>query len=78
MEVMDFLIFLQKAIEKEEEEHIRAQWVTMLPYMSIKRLKYMSFSDYKDQVTGKNIDTRPAEEIIRDIEETHRRANMEG
>lgn len=77
MPVMEFLFFLQKAREKEREDHIRAQWIAMLPYMSLKQLEYMSFEQYYDKVTGRNIDTRSTEEIIRDIEAAHRRAGME-
>ena len=71
MEVLDFLLFLQKAKEKELEEQIRQQWIIQLPHMT--KDNYVSFSDYYDRVTGRNIDTRPADAIIKEIEELHRR-----
>lgn len=77
MEVYDFLIFLEKALKKEEEERIRLQWISMLPYMSMKSLEYISFEQYYEQCTGGNIDLRPAEEIMEDIREAHRRAGKE-
>lgn len=76
MEAKDFLFLLMKTMEKEKEEQIKTQWTTMLPFMSMKILGYMSFEDYRDKCTGKNIDMRSTDEIIRDIEETHRKAHM--
>lgn len=70
MEVLDFLFFLQKAREKELEEQIRQQWVIQLPHMT--KESYISFDDYFDKVTGRNIDTRPANAIIKEIEELHK------
>ena len=61
------------ALEKEREDRIRSQWVAMLPLMSIGYLKYMPFEDYYDQCTGRNVDTRPAEEIIAEIKGAHGR-----
>lgn len=75
MECMDFLLFLQKAREKELEEQIRCQWNAYLPYMNPSN--YVSFQDYYNRCTGKNIDRRNVNEIIRDIEDTHRRAGKE-
>ena len=57
--------------EKEQEERLHSQWVTMLPKMSTKELKYVSFNEYVDQCTGRNIDTRTSEEIIAELEELH-------
>lgn len=70
MEVLDFLLFLQKAREKELEEQIRQQWTIQLPHMT--KENYISFNDYFDRVTGRNIDTRPADAIIKEIEELHK------
>lgn len=71
MDVEMFLDFLKVAKEKETEERLHAQWVTMLPAMSKQELKYIPFSDYVDQCTGRNIDRRPAEEIIAELEALH-------
>lgn len=75
MEVRDFFRFMKKAREKELEEQIRAQWTALLPYMT--KSNYISFQDYHDRCTGRNIDTRSVAEIIQDIEETHRYAGKE-
>lgn len=73
LEIPEFIQLVKKAKEKEIEERIREQWVTMLPFMSLKMLNYMPFEEYFDRCTGRNIDLRPTDEIIRDIEETHKR-----
>lgn len=67
-----FMDFIIKAIETDKEEKIRSQWVQMLPYMCIGQLKYMSFNDYKKQCLGQNIDRRPTEEILAEIDEIER------
>ncbi len=71
MEIGLFCRFVTKGMEKEQEERIHAQWVSMLPLMAIQQLKYMSFEQYKDQCLGRNIDMRPADEIIKELEDLH-------
>lgn len=71
MNITDFCKFVQIGREKEEEERIHAQWVSMLPLMSMQQLKYMPFEEYKNQCLGKNIDTRPVDEIIKELEDLH-------
>lgn len=74
MDAGKFIKFVLNALEMERKEQIRKQWTAMLPLMSIQYLQYMSFDDYYQRCTGANIDLRPTEEILADIEETHRRA----
>ena len=59
------------ARKKDQEEEIRQQWVSILPFMYMKRLRYMSFQDYFDGCTGATIDRRPAQEIIDEILKAH-------
>lgn len=49
-------------MEKEREARIFQQWVVQLPIMSYTG-KLVSFSEYKDRVTGANIDRRPVAAI---------------
>lgn len=58
----------RKAKEEILKEHIRDQWTAMLPFMAANILKYMSFSDYYDQVSGKNFDLRPDSEILEEVQ----------
>ena len=69
MDAVDFIEFVRLAKEKELEEKIRMQWVVQLPFMGE---NYISFKEYFDKVTGRNVDLRSAEEIIKDIEEAHK------
>lgn len=78
MDIGDFLKFVLCAKEEERREQVRKQWTAMLPWMSMKCLKYMPFEEYYEQCNGSNIDLRSTEEIIKDIEETHRRAKEVG
>lgn len=41
-------------------------WIVQLPYMS--KDDFVGFDAYFDRVTGRNIDTRPALEILAEIE----------
>lgn len=59
----------RKAIEGNKRKEAREQWIAMLPLMAEKRIEYMSFEAYYDQVSGKSIDTRPDEEILEEVYE---------
>lgn len=76
MDVGKFFQFVLNAKEMERREQVQKQWTAMLPLMSIQYLKYMPFEEYYDKCSGRNIDMRSNEEIMADIEETHRQANM--
>lgn len=54
-------------MEKNREERIFQQWVAQLPWMNNEN--FISFPDYKDRVTGANIDRRSVAEILADISE---------
>jgi hypothetical protein len=75
MDVGRFIPFVLNAEAMERREQIQRQWTAMLPYMSLQYLKYMPFEEYYSNCTGANIDMRSTEEIMADIEETHRRAH---
>ena len=54
-----------KAAEENREERIFQQWTALLPWMD--QDSYISFADYKDRVTGANIDRRSVAEIMADV-----------
>ena len=60
-------IIIAKAREKEKENRYFLQWVVQLPNMT--KDNYLSFDQYMDRVTGRNIDTRPVSECMAEIEE---------
>lgn len=65
------LALIEKAREQKQDERFFAQWVVQLPYMS--RDAFVPFNEYKDSITGVNIDTRPATEILKEIDEIESR-----
>lgn len=69
--IVAFNGLVQRGKEVEEDERLHRQWVSMLPQMSLGQLKYMSFEEYKNKCLGKNIDLRPNEAIIAELEELH-------
>lgn len=58
-------------MEKEREERIFQQWVAQLPVMAFSGVS-VSFSEYKDRVTGANIDLRSVAEIEAELDEVER------
>lgn len=58
---------IAKAKEKEKEQRFFLQWVVQLPNMTEEN--FISFADYCDRVTGRNIDQRPVWECMQEIEE---------
>ena len=73
----DFLEIVELAMEEEKKEKHRQEWLHLLPLM-ITTGKYMSFENYYDSVTGKNIDMRSTEEIIAEIDAAHAKVNKDG
>ena len=54
-------------MEKNRDERIFQQWVAQLPWMG--QENFISFNDYRDNVTGANIDRRSVAEIESDLAE---------
>lgn len=61
------LDLILKAMEKSRDERLFQQWVAQLPWMD--KENFVSFSDYRDKVTGANIDRRSVAEIEADLAE---------
>lgn len=54
-------------MEKDRDDRIFQQWVVHLPWMD--QDHFVSFKDYKDRITGANIDRRSVAEIEADLAE---------
>ncbi len=67
MGLIEFIEFVNLAREKDREDRLHRQWCAMLPSLN----EYMSFDEFLDAMTGRNIDTRSNEEIIKELEELH-------
>ena len=63
-------------MEKDQEDRLFQQWVAQLPYMDEKN--YIGFEDYKNKLTGVNIDRRSVAEIEADLEEVERQLQRGG
>lgn len=61
------------AIESEVKERYRKEWLALLPMMLLTN-HYMTFDQYYETCSGKNIDMRPVEEIIAEIDRIHAKA----
>lgn len=61
---------IQKALEQERDDRLFQQWVVQLPLMG--KEDFVSFADYKDRVTGANIDRRSTAEILAEVNEIER------
>lgn len=59
-----------KAMEQERDDRIFQQWVVQLPLMG--QDNFVSFADYKDRVTGANIDRRSTAEILAELDEVEK------
>lgn len=57
---------------KKRELKAWEQWLELLPHMVLKRMNFIEYEDFKNRVTGSDIDTRPIEEIMADVEEVRR------
>lgn len=58
---------VDKAMEKEKENRYFLQWVVQLPNMN--KESFVSFDEYVDRVTGRNVDNRPVYECMEELEE---------
>lgn len=71
------LALIGKAIEKDRDERLFQQWTAQLPIMAITG-QIEGFADYKNRVTGANIDRRPTAAINRDLDEVERELQERG
>ena len=67
LDINTALNVIEKAKEKEMESRYFLQWAVQLPNMT--QETYISFDDYVDKVTGRNIDKRPVYECMKELEE---------
>ena len=72
MRFAEFIDLVLLAMEEEKKEHFRQEYLALLPIL-IKAGKYMSFEQYYETASGRNIDLRPTEEIIAEIDAAHER-----
>lgn len=62
---------------KDRDDRIFIQWVAQLPVMAYTG-NSISFADYKDRVTGANIDHRTTAEIMKELDEVEKELQKGG
>lgn len=72
MDFIELKEFIEFTLEKKQEGYYKQQYNNLLPFMYLKMLKYVSFNDFYEKSTGKNLDLRPAEVIIEEIMAKHK------
>lgn len=65
-----FCELIMLAIESKVKENKRKEWLAMMTPMLLSG-EYMSFQSYYESSTGKNIDMRPADVIMAEIDAAH-------
>lgn len=79
MPYLDGMKLINKAFENEQDEIIYERWLTLYPYMEIKKIHFISFKDYKRKLTGKfyTKSGKSTDELIR-MAEKIKRADLKG
>ena len=71
IESLDVVLFHDLAIKILEENRVEAiqrRWLQLIPAMSMGFIKEISFQDYLER-NSQTFDMRPAEEILKEVEE---------
>lgn len=65
------MALIRKAREEARDDRLFQQWVAQLPIMAFTGT-VVGFADYKDRVTGANIDRRSTAELMADLDAVER------
>ena len=65
-----------KAQEQERDERLFRQWTAQLPVMAMSG-NVIGFDEYRDRMTGANIDLRPTTEILAELDEIEKQLGKE-
>ena len=65
------IALIDKAMEKDRDERLFQQWTAQLPIMALTG-EVEGFADYKNRVTGANIDRRRTADILRELDDVER------
>lgn len=65
------LALIDKAIENDRDERLFQQWTAQLPIMALTG-EVEGFADYKNRVTGANIDRRSTADILRELDDVEK------
>lgn len=77
MKIEEFEDFLILAIEKDKKDKVFQQYCGMISFLLMTGKKeFIDFERFYDEFTGKNIDWRPKEEILKEVEEINRKMEI--
>lgn len=65
------LALIRKARKQALDDRIWLQWAIQLPVMGLSG-SFIGLKEYKDRVTGANIDTRPTAVIMAEVDDLER------
>lgn len=68
---------IKKAKEENKKERIYRAWLAHIPAMENGSIPAQEFQEYYEHVTGKDIDTRPEEEILAEVREIRKEMGIE-
>ena len=72
LEVTELSGLMTVLSDKDTEERIFRQWLAILPVMYAGAVKFVPYEDFKAKLSGNDIDTRSAEEILAEANEAQR------
>ena len=68
--------YIRAAIDNDLDDKLYLMWLAFVPRMT--KETYVGFGEFKDNLTGRNIDQRSTEEILAEAEEIKRRLSDGG
>lgn len=66
----------REAAKQERDARLFQQWCVQLPFMGTEN--FIPFAEYRDNLTGVNIDLRPTTEILKELEEVEKKFDEGG
>jgi hypothetical protein len=73
LDVLEVIELLELAIEKREEEKAWQMWLTK--YQNMDKKSFIPFSQFYKKAISTEINQRPTEDILKEVEEIRKRAN---
>lgn len=65
----EFIEIVLTATTKATEEKARDQWLALYPFMALKMIKNITLDNFVDMATGRDLDLRPDNEILKEAQE---------
>lgn len=76
MDIDEGIEFMKKAAEKGQEEKAWSMWIAR--YILMDKESFVPFEEFCDMLLGKNLSTKPREEILAEAFEIERKIKLKG